>query len=101
MLGQDISHARTSIDLRMRNISLSNRPTVEIVLDKTDGVHGNYITSFVTMDSITGHACITAKNDTKFDNLEISFVGEYHESVFFQHACSKCGEKQYRISDRG
>lgn len=59
----------------MRNITLSNRPSIEILLDSTEGPHGEYVRSFVTMDKIEGKVVITAKHDTKFDDLEISFVG--------------------------
>jgi hypothetical protein len=67
--------SRNPLDLKMRNISLLNRPTIDIQLNRREGVHGEYITSYVTLDQIEGKVNITAKHDTKFDSLEISFLG--------------------------
>lgn len=64
------------MDLNVRNITLINRPAIDIKLDKSDGSDGCYLTSFSTMEKVEGSVSITAKHDTKFDNLEIGFIGE-------------------------
>lgn len=68
-------HNRAPLDLNVRNITLLNKPTIDIQLDKSDGSNGSYLTSFSTMEKIEGSVNITAKNDTKFDELEIGFIG--------------------------
>lgn len=60
----------------IRNINLLGRPVVEISLDRAEGFPAGSIASFSTMDKIDGKVNITAKNNTKFDDLEIAFVGE-------------------------
>ncbi|KAF2093367.1 hypothetical protein NA57DRAFT_48431 [Rhizodiscina lignyota] len=64
-----------ALDLKMRNISLLNKPHIDVQLNRTEGIYGEYITSFVTLDQIEGMVHISAKHDTKFDDIEIAFVG--------------------------
>ncbi|EON67216.1 hypothetical protein W97_06469 [Coniosporium apollinis CBS 100218] len=60
---------------KVRNLALSQQPSIDIFLKGTQGVHSAYVTSFSTMDKLEGTVSITAKHDTRFDELEIAFVG--------------------------
>jgi hypothetical protein len=68
--------ARNGPNLNVRNMTVFSKPHVEIVLDAADGRPDAYITSFSTMDAIRGVVRITARNDTRFDELEIAMLGE-------------------------
>lgn len=73
----------------MRNITLLNRPNIDIQLHRRQGVHGDYITSFVSLDRMEGTVNITAKHDTPFDDMEIAFVGKLYPSadnVYLEHS---------------
>jgi hypothetical protein len=68
-IGSQIGH-------KVRNLAQLGRPTIEIELDSTlSGARGAYITSYSTMDNIEGKVSITAANDTRFDEIEIAFIG--------------------------
>ena len=58
-------------------VKLANhgQPTVEIKVDNVQGAHRGYVTSYSTMDTIEGTVAITTTHDTKFENLEIAFIG--------------------------
>ncbi|QDS70841.1 hypothetical protein FKW77_005177 [Venturia effusa] len=51
------------------------KPEIEISLARSGDAPDSYVTSFSTLDKIEGFARITAKKDTRFDELQISFVG--------------------------
>ncbi|KAF2713924.1 arrestin [Pleomassaria siparia CBS 279.74] len=63
------------IGYKVRNITHYGQPTIEINLDNAHGTHGTWVTSYSTMDTIEGTVTITVNHDTKFENMEISFVG--------------------------
>lgn len=61
---------------RVRNLALAQQPTINIFLKGAHGAYGAYVTSFTTMDKLEGTVSITAKHDTRFDELEIAFTGQ-------------------------
>lgn len=66
-----------SMGNKMRSLALNHKPLVEISLNNSHGVHGNWVTSYSTMDTIEGTVSITAAHDTPFEEIEISFSGEH------------------------
>lgn len=69
-------HARNGPNLNIRNMTVLSRPQIEIVLDATPGRNDAFITSFSTLDEIKGVVKITARHDTRFEDLEIAMLGE-------------------------
>ncbi|KAF1813922.1 hypothetical protein P152DRAFT_457299 [Eremomyces bilateralis CBS 781.70] len=68
--------SREALDLKVRNMTLLSKPIIEIYLkDTSRSVHGTYVRSFSTLDKIEGEVRITAKNDTRFDEINITFEG--------------------------
>jgi len=67
---------RRNLDLKLRNMTLLAKPSIEIKLNHPDTPHGAYVTSYSTMDKIEGTVSVTAKNDIKFDDIEIAFIGK-------------------------
>lgn len=65
------------IGYKVRNIAHYGQPQIEINLDHTHGTHGGYITSYSTMDTIEGTVNITAHHDTRFEDVEIAFIGKH------------------------
>ncbi|KAF2493793.1 arrestin [Lophium mytilinum] len=68
----------SQITSKVRNIAQLGRPTIDIQLDdaETSGaVRASYVTSYSTMDRIQGTVAITAGSDTRFDEIEIAFIG--------------------------
>ncbi|KAI9689725.1 MAG: hypothetical protein M1822_009606 [Bathelium mastoideum] len=64
---EDLSHSRS------RSIAgLLSRPSVQIKLKNHDGNHAK---TYSTMDQIEGTVTVTAQSDTRFDELEIAFIG--------------------------
>ncbi|KAF1998653.1 hypothetical protein P154DRAFT_523933 [Amniculicola lignicola CBS 123094] len=66
---------RNQIGYKVRNFAHYGQPTIEITLTKGQGVHSNYATSYSTMDTIEGTVAITAPHDTRFEDIEIAFLG--------------------------
>jgi hypothetical protein len=60
---------------KLHTIANYGQPTIEINIADKDGSYNTYMTSYSTMDTIEGTVTVTAPHDTKFENLEISFVG--------------------------
>jgi hypothetical protein len=52
------------------------QPSIEISLKGTDGPRNTWVTSYSTMDTIEGSVKITATHDTRFEDIDIAFVGE-------------------------
>ncbi|KAL9069217.1 MAG: hypothetical protein Q9157_006235 [Trypethelium eluteriae] len=58
---------------RSRSIAgLLSKPNIQFSLEGHDGPKG---TTYSTMDQIKGTVTVTAQNDTRFDELEIAFMG--------------------------
>lgn len=64
------------IGYKVRNLAMAGKPAVEIKLNTAHGTHGDYVTSFSTMDRIDGSVSITPKTDTRFDDIEICLIGK-------------------------
>lgn len=62
-------------------MNLFSKPEIEISLARSSDAPASYVTSFSTLDKIEGFATIVAKKDTRFDELQISFVGESSLSI--------------------
>jgi len=54
------------------------QPTIDIVLKGNNGGPRNdWVTSYSTMDTIEGTIEVTALHDTRFEDIEIAFTGEW------------------------
>ena len=71
------SVANSAISIKMRNFAMQGKPVVDISLKNESGPHGGYVSSFSTLDKLEGEVSVTAPHDTRFDNLEIAFIGTY------------------------
>jgi hypothetical protein len=60
---------------KVQTIAHYGQPTIEIGLGNSHGTHGNYVTSYSTMDTIEGTVSITAPRDTRFEDIDIAFTG--------------------------
>jgi hypothetical protein len=60
---------------KLHTIANHGQPNIEINIADSDGSYSSYVTSYSTMDTIEGTVTITAAQEIKFENLEISFVG--------------------------
>ena len=67
--------SRTNVGYRVRNMSFLAKPTIEIHLENTRGPHGDYVTSYSSMDKIQGVVRVSVDKDTRFDDIEITFEG--------------------------
>jgi hypothetical protein len=56
------------------------QPTIEINLNGTDGPRNTWVTSYSTMDTIEGNVTITALHDTRFEDIDIAFIGEWQNA---------------------
>jgi hypothetical protein len=65
------------IGTKMRTLAHHGQPLIEIDLDTSHGTHGKWVTSYSTMDTIEGTVSITAPHDTRFEDVEIAFTGEF------------------------
>lgn len=72
----------TQISHKLVHVAQLGKPSIEINLDNGFGRHGDYVTSYSTMDSLEGNVTIRVDKDTRFEKVEIAFVGEYaHATV--------------------
>lgn len=67
------SIANSAISIKMRNFAMQGKPVIDISLNG----ESSYVTSFSTMDKLEGEVSVTAPHDTRFDDIEIAFVGTY------------------------
>jgi hypothetical protein len=64
---------------RMLRVANHGLPNIEIVLDDSrHGTTGSYVTSYSTMDTIEGTVKITTQHDTRFEDVQIAFTGNYN-----------------------
>lgn len=63
---------------KVRNLALAGSPDIEIALNGNEGGPTSFVYTYSTLDRIEGTVTITPKTDTKFDDIEIAFVGEQH-----------------------
>jgi hypothetical protein len=66
---------RNQVGSKVRNMTHYGQPTIEIHLDGTDGPRNTWVTSYSTMDTIQGFVAIKAQHDTRFEDIDIAFVG--------------------------
>jgi hypothetical protein len=64
------------IGYKVRNVSHHGQPTIEIDLNDSDGYRQRFVTSYSSMDSIEGTVTITASHDTRFEDIDIAFIGK-------------------------
>ena len=63
------------IGYKVRNVSHHGQPTIEIDLNDSDAHRQRFVTSYSSMDSIEGTVSITASHDTRFEDIDIAFIG--------------------------
>lgn len=68
----------------VRNVVHYGLPAIDFHIDDCDGPR-RVIPSYSTMDTIAGHVTITAAFDTRFDDLDISFIGNYFSFTVSRH----------------
>jgi hypothetical protein len=66
---------RNQVGTKVRNMTHYGQPAIEINLAGTDGPRNTWVTSYSTMDTIEGFVAITAQHDTRFEDIDIAFVG--------------------------
>ncbi|KAJ4366299.1 hypothetical protein N0V83_007935 [Neocucurbitaria cava] len=70
-IGNEIGH-------KVRTIAHYGQPNIEIRLNGSEGQGRHaFVKSYSTMDTIEGDVIITATHDTRFEDLDIAFVGEF------------------------
>ncbi|KAF2091312.1 arrestin [Saccharata proteae CBS 121410] len=69
------SASQTSIAHTMRSLSRHGKPEIDIKLDRPEGAPDSHVTSYSTMDKLQGTVSLTARQDQRFENIEIAFVG--------------------------
>lgn len=63
------------IGSKVRTLANMGQPVIEFVMDDSDGPR-RAVPSYSTMDTISGHVTIVAPADTRFEDIDIAFVGE-------------------------
>jgi hypothetical protein len=67
-----------------------SKPHIEISLEGSQGNSDAYINSFSTLDRLRGVVRITARHDTRFDELEIALQGECDTVFWHVPECRAC-----------
>jgi hypothetical protein len=67
---------RNEVGCKVRNMTHYGQPSIEISLKGTDGPRNTWVTSYSTMDTIEGSVKITSTHDTRFEDIDITFIGE-------------------------
>ncbi|KAF3002486.1 hypothetical protein E8E13_005775 [Curvularia kusanoi] len=75
-----MSSLGNQIGNKVRTLATIGQPNVEFVMDDSDGPRRT-IPSYSTMDTISGHVAITAPADTRFEDIDIAFIGTSHTYV--------------------
>lgn len=68
---------RGSPNLGLRNMTFLAKPSIDISIPGAQGLPGAFIKSYSTLDKIEGSVTISARTDTRFDGLEITFNGMF------------------------
>lgn len=63
------------IGYKIRNMSQHGQPTIDIHLNDSDGSRQKFVNSYSSMDTIHGTVTITAHHDTRFEDIDIAFMG--------------------------
>lgn len=75
-----MSSLGNQIGNKVRTLASIGQPNIEFVIDDSDGPRRT-IPSYSTMDTIAGHVAITAPSDTRFEDIDIAFIGTSHTYV--------------------
>jgi hypothetical protein len=67
---------RNTIDVNVRNMTSSSKMHIDISLREPTSSQGAYVHSYSTLDKIEGVVTINPRNDTPFDDLDISLIGK-------------------------
>lgn len=70
-----MSSLGNQIGNKVRTLASIGQPNIEFIIDDSDGPRRT-IPSYSTMDTIAGHVAITAPSDTRFEDIDIAFIGE-------------------------
>ncbi|KAL5120407.1 hypothetical protein ACEQ8H_001697 [Pleosporales sp. CAS-2024a] len=66
---------RNQVGSKLRNMTHYGQPTIEINIYRNEASRNTWVTSYSTMDTIEGNVTITAPHDTRFEHVDIAFVG--------------------------
>lgn len=69
-----MSSLGNQIGSKVRSLGNVGQPRIEFIMDDSDGPR-RIIPSFSTMDTVSGHVAITALADTRFEDIDIAFIG--------------------------
>jgi hypothetical protein len=72
------------IGSKVRTVAHYGLPSIEFNIEDSDGPR-RVIPSYSTMDTIAGHVTITAAYDTRFEDIDISFIGK-SEGICFKYS---------------
>ncbi|KAF2627646.1 arrestin [Macroventuria anomochaeta] len=75
-----MSSLGNQIGSKVRTLANMGHPNIEFVMDDSDGPC-RIIPSYSTMDTISGHVAITVPADTRFEDIDIAFIGTSHTFV--------------------
>ncbi|KAI9746282.1 MAG: hypothetical protein M1835_002452, partial [Candelina submexicana] len=68
--------SRNSVASQILAATQSGKPNIKISLnDDPQGTYGAYVKSYTTLDRLDGEVSVTVPQDTRFDNVEITFEG--------------------------
>lgn len=70
-----MSSLGNQIGNKVRTFANIGQPVIEFIMNDSDGPRRT-IPSYSTMDTISGHIAITAPADTRFEDIDIAFIGE-------------------------
>jgi hypothetical protein len=84
-----VSHTNTmgmqsmcnQVGYKVRNMTHYGQPSIDIKLNGSDGPHSTWVTSYSTMDTVEGTVTITASHDTRFEDIDIAFVGMWRPLI--------------------
>ncbi|KAJ4365504.1 hypothetical protein N0V95_000439 [Ascochyta clinopodiicola] len=68
------------IGSKVRTVANMGQPSIEFSMDDSDGPR-RIIPSYSTMDTISGHVAITAPADTRFEDIDITYIGTSYTFV--------------------
>jgi hypothetical protein len=70
-----MSSLGNQIGSKVRTLANMGQPNIEFIMDDSDGPR-RIIPSYSTMDTVSGHVAITSSVDTRFEDIDIAFIGE-------------------------
>jgi hypothetical protein len=68
---------RNSVGCKVRGITHYGQPNIEINLNDSNGPQNTWVTSYSTMDTLAGTITITAPHETRFEDIDIAFIGKW------------------------